>query len=228
MPAPLIVVTGTGTGIGKTHIACALLQRARDTLDGRVFGYKPIESGLDGSGESDAARLASASTFHVQHPPGLRLSAGLSPHLAAELEGAKLDWPHIIRFIDEVRAGGVGVLVELPGGLYTPLAERFRNVDAILSLAPNATLLVAPNRLGVLHDVGAALAAASSAGVEVSCVGLSAPATPDASTSTNARELGRFEKPGVVSWSRGTVDTLAESTATQQVLQLWLRRPLSI
>lgn len=226
MSAPLIVVTGTGTGIGKTHISCALLRRA--SADGRVFGYKPIESGLDDSGESDSARLASASTFHVQHSPGLRLRAGLSPHLAAELEAAKLDWPQIVRFVDEVRADGVGVLVELPGGLYTPLAERFRNIDAILAIAPDVTLLVAANRLGVLHDVGAALAAASSAGVTVSCVGLSEPSTPDVSTASNARELARFEKPVVVTWPRRTVDTLAKSPATERVVQLWLSRPLSI
>ena len=39
-------ITGTGTGVGKTFVTCALAQRAREA--GReVFAFKPIETGCE-------------------------------------------------------------------------------------------------------------------------------------------------------------------------------------
>lgn len=226
MPGALIVVSGTGTGIGKTHVSCALLLAAKARA---VFGYKPVESGVDEtmSGATDVDRLATASTFHVKHPPGLRLRAPVSPHLAAEMENASLDWPSVVRFVAEVRAQDVDVLVELPGGLFTPLAPRLRNVDVLASLAPNATLLLAPDRLGVLHDVGAACAGAKHVGARIDVVGLvDVASADDASRGYNARELERFvDVPVVGVWPRGTPEALAAHEITLRVLYThWLGR----
>jgi dethiobiotin synthetase len=221
MRAPLIVVTGTGTGIGKTHVACAALTAA--ARRGQVFGYKPVESGLSEPGPTDSERLDACSSFHVQHSPGLRLQAPLSPQAAAKMEGATLDWPAIRYFVGATREGGVAVLVELPGGLFTPLAEGFRNVDAVRTLDPTAVVLLAPNRLGVLHDVGAALAGAAHLRATIHGVGLVAPETPDVSTPHNARDLEGA--PGPVwlgEWPRGSVTDLADAPATANLLALWL------
>jgi len=224
MSGALIIVTGTGTGIGKTHIARAILHAARDRS---VLGYKPIESGVvDSVGTTDGEWLARASTFHVKHRPELRLRAAISPHLAAEREGVALDWSSVARFVGEVRAQGVDVLVELPGGLFTPLTATARNVDVLASLAPTATLLVAPDRLGVLHDVGAALAGARHVGARLDAIALIAPDVSDASTSTNERELARFvDVPIVGTWPRATPEALAAHDTTMRVLYTyWLSR----
>lgn len=228
MRAPLIVITGTGTGIGKTHIARALLLAAHaDRVHGdHVFGFKPVESGVVDGVTSDAELLDRASTFHVKQSPGLRLRAGLSPHLAAELEGARLDWPSVARFVTDLRSEGVATLVELAGGLFSPLAPTLRNVDAIGALDPTSTLLVAPDRLGVLHDVGAALAGAAHASTRIDAVGLVACAEVDASTGTNARELARFtDVPILGAWPRAQPEALARDAITLRVLYTyWLSR----
>ena len=223
MPGPLIVVTGTGTGIGKTHVASALL-RAASARGVRAFGYKPVESGVGDEAVSDAERLSSAGSFHVQHPPGLRLRAPISPHLAAREEGAVLDWESIGAFVAELRAKNVAVLLELPGGLFTPLTDGFRNVDAVASLAPDLTLLLASNRLGVLHDVGAALAGAAHVGAPVQAVGLVDAVGADASTASNPAEVARIVGGRWVgTWPRRTEEALARCDATEEALKLWLR-----
>jgi len=217
----LIVVTGTGTGIGKTHVSCALLRSAGKRA--KAFGYKPIESGVDGTARTDAEALAEASSFHVKPAPEYRLRAALSPHLAARLEGVTLALDPVARFVSDVRSGGVHVLVELPGGLFTPVTDALRNVDLVRALAPDVVLLLAPNRLGVLHDVGAATAAAAHASVRIDAVGLVAQSVDDASTSTNADELAQFGAPLIGLWPRGRVDELAVHPATLAAVDRWVR-----
>lgn len=221
MRGRLIVVTGTGTGIGKTHIATALLRRAATSA--KVFGYKPIESGVDETVATDASRLEEASSFHVQHAPKVQLRAGLSPHLAARREGASLDWRGVVEFVDGLRSSGAHVLIELPGGLFTPLAPAFRNVEAVRSLVADVTLMLAPDRLGVLHDVGAALAGAAHLGATVSAIGLVMPEVTDASSGSNATELASFTHvPVVGTWPWASVDVLEDDIATKRVVREWL------
>ena len=45
------------------------------------------------------------------------------------------------------------LVVELAGGLFSPLAPQLTNAEVIAALAPTFTFLVAPDRLGVLHDI---------------------------------------------------------------------------
>jgi dethiobiotin synthetase len=221
MLAPLIVISGTGTSIGKTHISCALLQNAGQ--DRRVFGYKPIESGIIATSPSDAKRLADASTFHVQHWPGVQLAAPLSPDIAATLEGKVLDWSAVVAFTFALRADGVSVLVELPGGLFTPITPQLRNIDGVLALEPTATLVIAPDRLGVLHDVGAVIAGANHIRVPISAIGLVMPDQNDASTGRNAEALRRLlDVPVLGPWPRAPVEALRDREATATAVRLWL------
>jgi dethiobiotin synthetase len=48
---------------------------------------------------------------------------------------------------------------------------------------------VAPNRIGVLHDIAATTRAAAACGLHIAGIVLSAPPTPDASTGSNAAEV---------------------------------------
>lgn len=193
--SPLLVVTGTGTGIGKTHLTAALLGAwTRILLHGgmgepRIAGLKPVESGVDGHASTDWETLGHASTFHVKHSPPYLLSRAVSPHLAAADEGRTIDLQLIRQYVEEVRSEADGVAVELPGGLFSPLAAGVTNADLARMLDPTAILLVAPDRLGVLHDVGAATRAAAAEGLRLAAVVLVAPELTDASTATNGREL---------------------------------------
>ncbi len=195
--ARVVVVTGTGTGIGKTHVSEGLL-RAIAERGRRTAGLKPIETGVPGEGATDAERLASASTFHVKPSPSpvdapYAFRAPISPHLAARDAGAPPIRLDAIRdYVARTKPEADVVLVELAGGLFTPVSETAFNADAAAELAPDVTLLVAPDRLGVLHDVFSALRAASTVPLRIDAVVLSAPETPDASTGRNAPEIRRL------------------------------------
>jgi dethiobiotin synthetase len=189
MRPKLIVMTGTGTEIGKTHLSCALLARwGRSGV--RCCGLKPVETGVTGGDGPDARTLAEASTFHVK--PGTapyNFKRPVSPHLAAREEGVTIDVSAAARWCIETAAAAEGALVELPGGLFSPLAMGVVNADLARALAPDAIILAAPDRLGVLHDVGAAERAAKSVGLEISAIAVIAPAEPDAATGLNVREM---------------------------------------
>lgn len=196
--APLTVVTGTGTGLGKTHVTEALLRRLAEA--GPVVGWKPVESGVVGAVGDDARRLADASTFHVKRSDGpalphVALAAPVSPELAARREGRAVDVASFVAAADAHRRAhpDVHVVAELPGGSCSPLAPQVLAMDLAAWLAPTALLLVAPDRLGVLSEVIAATRALATLDLRAPVgVVLVAPEVADASTGTNAGELRRW------------------------------------
>lgn len=183
-----IAVVGTGTDVGKTHVACALLSALRAS-GVAARGYKPIATGVP-SGErcDDAAAHADACGATYMHPTYTFVPA-VSPHLAARQAGGEIDIRAIAR--RAVEMGDGALVVETAGGLFSPLGEGVCNADLVRALAPARVLLVALDRIGVLHDVGATVRAARAEGIALEVV-LSAPALADASTGTNAPELGRL------------------------------------
>lgn len=225
--ARLLVISGTGTGIGKTHATAALLGAWRRVLSQLgvekplVAGLKPVESGAAPGGPSDAQTLEQASTFHVKRfPPPYLLARPVSPHLAAEAEGRTIALEPIASYVAGIRKLTHGVAVELAGGLFTPLAPELANADVALALEPDAVLLVAPDRLGVLHDVTAATRAAAALGLAISGVVLVAPELADASTGTNAAELPKVTRvPVVAVLPRADIATLS----LRDDLTSWLR-----
>jgi dethiobiotin synthetase len=186
----LVIVTGTGTGIGKTHVSEALLRALSDSFR-RVTGLKPVETGVGGSERSDRERLESASSFHVKQS-GYLFAQPVSPHLAARESAQTIEAGVLQSTVDRVREQADLTLVELAGGLFTPLSPCMLNVDVVRSLHADFVLLVAPDRLGVLHDVLVATSAAASSGVTFSAIALVAPEVADSSTSRNMLELHMF------------------------------------
>ena len=204
----LVIVSGTGTGIGKTHVSQALL-RALTPRWSRVTGIKPVETGLGQASASDASLLDRASSFHVQHS-GFFFAEPISPHLAARAAGRPIDVDAVVSEIDAIRATADVTLVELPGGLFTPLTDTSVNAALARALAPDVMVLVAPDRLGVLHDVIAVHRAADSVPLEIHVVALVAPERADASTGRNADEIVRLLSPLMLARiARADIDDLA-------------------
>lgn len=220
MSARLVVVSGTGTEIGKTQLAAALVlawgreprgsgPKARGP---RVAGIKPVESGVTAELGDDATLLERLSTFHVKQRPPYMLRRAISPHLAARLEGRTVELSPILAYARSAAEAADGVVLELPGGLFSPLAVGLTNADVVAALAPETHLLVAPDRLGVLHDVVATLRAvrATIPGAAPTALVLVTPAVADTSTGTNAAELARLvDVPVAAVLPRASVEELA-------------------
>jgi dethiobiotin synthetase len=212
MTARLVVVSGTGTGIGKTHFSEALL-KAAGRLGLRALGLKPIETGLAEATASDADRLDHASTFHVQLP-GYFFAEPISPHLAAREAGQSIEIAAVVESVRAALEEADLVVVELPGGLFTPLADDLVNADLAVALAPDRLIVVATDRLGVLHDVLATTRAAAAIPLSIDAVVLMPPFEGDASTGRNLLELLRLlPGPSFVSLRRASPDDLAADPA---------------
>jgi len=201
-PARRWIVLGTGTEVGKTFVAEALV-RLLAARGIPVAGIKPVETGLamgDSGGQAppgDAARLQRAS-FHVKHPvphPLFGFPDPLAPSLAARRASSHIDVERVLPWLDQCQTEGGDrdpvLVIETAGGVFSPLNDSQNNLHLALALEPAEWILVAPDRLGALHDVLSTLRAMENAQRSPDWLILSAVRNPDASSGTNAAELSR-------------------------------------
>ena len=156
-PQRLIVVVGTGTGIGKTWVSARLLSTLR-SAGVRVAARKPAQSFAPGDDPAglDAAVLGAATGEPAETvcPPHRWYPVAMAPPMAADVLGRdrittaalteELTWP----------ATGVAVgLVETAGGVRSPQAHDGDAVTLIAALAPDLILLVADAGLGTINAV---------------------------------------------------------------------------
>jgi dethiobiotin synthetase len=191
----LLVVLGTGTNVGKTYVTQALV-RTLNALDCPTLGLKPIESGVVPGTVSDAAQLAAASPSPGPEPLHCyALPDAVSPHLAARRAGLALDLDRVRPWASEQVARYTAlryVALESAGAVFSPLGPHQTNLDLALAFPEAQWVLVAPDCLGVLHDVTACLRAMERAARLPDYVVLSQARPADDSTGTNAAELERL------------------------------------
>lgn len=132
-----IIVTGTGTGIGKTIFAAALAAALDATY------WKPVQSGLDGP-FSDSETVRSLGVRQVW-PEAYRLTEPLSPHRAAELDGVTID-PD--RLAPPDLPGPL--VIEGSGGLLVPVTRTLLLADLFARWCAPA-VLVAGTGLGTIN-----------------------------------------------------------------------------
>jgi dethiobiotin synthetase len=174
--------------VGKTYVAVAAVAAlARRGIS--VLGLKPIESGVSREESSDADRLAEVSSERASGAPPYRFSDAVSPHLAARRAGAAISVEVAARWIREQAARVL--VVETAGALLSPLGDGHTNLDLVRGLQPDALVLVALDRLGVLHEVAACRVVLGALAPELprAAVVVNGPPVPDASTGTNGSEL---------------------------------------
>lgn len=149
-------VTGTDTGVGKSLVAAALLHRLRGRYD-RVVGMKPVaagaQHGADGRWRNeDVASLQAASS--IQAPAELvnpcLLREPASPHIAARLEGVRIDVGRIVAAFEALGRLADAVIVEGAGGFRVPLNETEDGADLAAALRL-PVILVVGIRLGCLN-----------------------------------------------------------------------------
>jgi dethiobiotin synthetase len=155
-PDQVVLITGTGTEVGKTWVGCRLAVALRDR-DVTVAARKPVLSydPDDDLADSDAVLLARATdeTPEVVCPPHRWYPVAMAPPMAADALGRPAFT--IAELVGEIvwpRRTAVG-LVEAAGGVLSPLAEDGDTRTLAEQLDPDLVVLVADAGLGSINAV---------------------------------------------------------------------------
>ncbi|MFM1886377.1 MAG: dethiobiotin synthase [Pseudomonadota bacterium] len=173
-----VFITGTDTGVGKTHVAVQLLrQLAREGR--RVVGMKPVAAGahqtVDGWRNEDALALLEASSVpcHYTEVNPVCLPRATAPHIAAAADGHRLDVSALTAAWQVLADKAEVVVVEGAGGWFVPLAEPAVRGERGPTLADLAValrlpvMLVVGIRLGALNHALLTAAALQASGLPV-------------------------------------------------------------
>lgn len=186
----VVIITGTGTGVGKTIATAALATAARQAgLD--VAVCKPVQTGIaDGDDDlAEVGRLSGVSELFAL----ARYPEPLAPAAAAEQAGMAL--PRRSELLSLVRGAdrpGRLTLVEGAGGLLVELAADGVTLRDLAVDLNAAVLVVVGAELGTLNHT--ALTLESLAGQGLSCAGLvigSWPQQPGPAATSNRAALAR-------------------------------------
>ena len=153
-----IFVTATGTDAGKTYVSALLVKYLR--AHGVQAGYfKPALSGALREGRrlipGDAAQVCAVSGLPC--PPeelvAYTFETPVSPHLAARLEGRRIELPVILEGFKRASGRFPFVVVEGCGGLLCPLRleeDPLMLTDVVRALGLDL-LIVSPSGLGAIN-----------------------------------------------------------------------------
>ncbi|MFW5989090.1 MAG: dethiobiotin synthase [Desulfosudaceae bacterium] len=136
-----LFITGTDTGIGKTVVAAILLAGL-----GGCY-WKPVQSGLDETTDTDWLRQKTALPEEHFFAEGYRLPRPASPHLAAASAGLDIE---LDQLTPPPAPPGATLLIEGAGGVMVPLNQTCLMTDLIKKTAA-PVLVVAADRLGMIN-----------------------------------------------------------------------------
>lgn len=166
-----IYVTGTDTGVGKTHASVALL-RAFQAQGLRATGMKPVASGCAADeGEwrnDDALALIAASTgqpsYYDVNP--YALPRATAPEIAAAEVGVEVDLMALCSAYSHLAAETDVVVVEGVGGWMAPLARELDQA-ALVHALDLPVVLVVGLRLGCINHARLTARALENDGVRI-------------------------------------------------------------
>lgn len=182
---PMVFITGTDTGVGKTLLTALLLQHLR-SKGCHALAIKPFCSG----GRDDARLLHAVqdgeltldeiNPFFFEEP--------LAPLVAARAHHLFIRLEEILRRISHAATRCARLLIEGSGGLLVPLGERYTVADLIAKLNCEV-IIVSPNRLGTVNHTLLTARALQHIGIKRLKVVMMAQAHPDPSSDSNPKIL---------------------------------------
>lgn len=188
-----LFVTGTGTGVGKTIVSAALLAAMRAAGE-PVRAYKPVVTGLDEPPDEwppDHELLALAAGMSPEDVAPLRYGPAVSPHLAAQLAGERIDPAALVERAREQADRDRTLVVEGVGGLLVPLTADYTVRDLAVELAL-PVVIAAPPGLGTINHTLLTIEAARGAGLHVRAVVLTPwPSEPTEMELSNRETIAR-------------------------------------
>lgn len=148
-------ITGTDTGVGKTLVACALLQ-AFVKQGSKAVGMKPVAAGCmetpAGLCCEDVENLRAAGNVvasqEMVNP--YALISPVAPHIAAEQAGVEISLEQIARSFRHLRGIADVTVVEGVGGFVVPLNARQDTAD-MAEMLGLPVILVVGMRLGCIN-----------------------------------------------------------------------------
>ena len=199
-----LFVTGTGTEVGKTVVSSVIAHAASES-DSRVAVFKPAVSGLDDHPlrpevwesapelpDHAMLRLAAGSRQGDEGIAPYRYGPAVSPHLAAELAGERID-PDLLRGAALAATEDTDLLVcEGVGGFLVPLTADYLVRDLAQDLALPVVVVSSPG-LGTINHTLLTIQAVRDAGLQVAAVVLTPwPSEPSAMERSNLETIVRL------------------------------------
>ena len=153
-----VFVTGTDTGVGKTVLSALLVA----ALNRRY--WKPVQTGAcEGTDRAAVMKFADVGAGRI-HPEAFVFDPPVSPHLAAEQQGVRIDIKAIRRPEDPAP-----IVIEGAGGVLVPINDQELMIDLICHLqAP--VIVAARTTLGTINHTLLTVAAIRNAGVKLTGV----------------------------------------------------------
>jgi dethiobiotin synthase len=150
-----ILVSGSGTNVGKTYFCKNLVQKLLQ-LQSTVQYIKPIETGLENSLEKDARYVSQQKKehlFYLEVITLLKFKFPMAPADAARLEGFTLKYENILNKIRKLPKVKDFRIIEGAGGIAVPLEKSKKDwLDLALDLQLDMILLVVENKLGAINQ----------------------------------------------------------------------------
>ena len=183
-----VFITGTDTGVGKTHTAIQLLRLLRASGT-RCAGMKPICCG----DRCDAELLLAAGSedLRIEEINPIWLKTPAAPLVGSLTEGTNVDIERILAAFHALQNQVEYVLVEGVGGWLVPVRYDYFMSDLAVEMAL-PVLVVAQNRLGCLNHT--ALTVRSIAAHGLPCAGVVLNGIPEESDIVAVTNLDILKK----------------------------------
>ena len=143
-----LVVTGTGTEIGKT-ITCAVLLTRYSGHRSPAY-WKPIATGSAEGRDTDVIRALCGDSVEVLEEQYL-FAPPVSPHLAARHAGEVIRPEEVLESLQTYRQAHRSLVIEGIGGLLVPLRDEGYLLADLLQEMGLPCLLVASSELGTIN-----------------------------------------------------------------------------
>ncbi len=138
-------ITGTDTGVGKTHVTALLLAELR-RRGHNAAAFKPIACGPGGRHDAEIYRRIMGNSVPLKLLNPIYLRHPLAPSVAAKLENRRIDLRAVFRAYSSIINHHSAILVEGAGGLLVPIKRNYFVADLARDLG---LPLIIVTRLGL-------------------------------------------------------------------------------
>ncbi len=189
-----MIVTGTGTGVGKTIVTAALSALAVER-GARVAVIKPAQTGVVGHDPGDLAEVArlcgKEAAAGLTLVEGARYEHPLSPAAAARLRRQPaVDLERIATRVRALHTTHRLVLIEGAGGLLVRFDEDGATIAQLADACDAEVLVVTRAGLGSLNETALTLEALAGRGLSLAGLVIGAwPAEPDLACWSNVADF---------------------------------------